>query len=137
MYTKKVTRRNPETGIVETVSVPMTTEETLARQAEEDQATIDAAAQEISDKLSGIKDEAERRILAILDKNKQRNLLAHGLEAIFEHGPDPAQWPAADRALQQDTTPKWRQIKAIRAASDALEAMNPIPANYTDDIHWP
>ena len=65
MYTKKVTRRNPETGIVETVSVPMTTEETLARQAEEDQATIDAAAQEISDKLSGIKDEAERRILAI------------------------------------------------------------------------
>ncbi len=28
-------------------------------------------------------------------------------------------------------------IEAIRAASNSLEAMNPIPSNYTDDVYWP
>lgn len=44
MYTRKVTRKNQETGLVETVVVQMTAEETAARQAEEDQAAIDEAA---------------------------------------------------------------------------------------------
>jgi hypothetical protein len=28
-------------------------------------------------------------------------------------------------------------IKAIRAASDVLEAMDPIPSDYNDDSNWP
>jgi hypothetical protein len=31
----------------------------------------------------------------------------------------------------------WNRIKAIRAASDEIEAMNPIPRDYQDDKHWP
>lgn len=137
MYTKKITRKNPETGAVETIAVGMTAEEISARQSEEAQADAEALVAEEAAKTEGIKAEAERRILAIMDKNKQRNLLAHGLEAIFTHGPNPAQWPAADRVLQQETMPKWARIKAIRAASDALEAISPVPENYTDDIYWP
>lgn len=31
---------------------------------------------------------------------------------------------------------KFAQINAIRAKSDELEAMDPIPADYTDDSYW-
>lgn len=63
-----------------------------------------------------VKAEAERRILAQWPISKQLNVLREGdLEAV-------ANMSAA--------------IDAMRAASNRLEAMQPIPANYTADSFW-
>lgn len=63
-----------------------------------------------------VKLEARRRILARYPEWKQLNIIRAG-------GDDLAKMTA------------W--IDAMRAASDALEAMSPIPADYADDSHWP
>ncbi len=83
-----------------------------------------------------VKAEACRRIEAILPDYKQRNVLAFGLEAVMTYGSDPADWPAGLRAVNADMQAKWAAIKLIRARSDELEAMNPIPADYRADRHW-
>lgn len=75
--------------------------------------------------IAAVKAEAERRILAILPEVKQRNFLALGVEAVTLHGPDPAAWPEDLQATYADVMPKWDQIKAIRAASNAIEATIP------------
>jgi hypothetical protein len=31
----------------------------------------------------------------------------------------------------------WAWIKSVRAASDAIEAMSPIPHDYASDQYWP
>lgn len=86
--------------------------------------------------INEVKAEAERRILSIMDKNKQRNLLALGLEMVMAHGADPVNWPEPERTLLTDTLTKWAEIKAIRAKSNALEQMDPIPQDYTADFRW-
>lgn len=75
-----------------------------------------------------VKAEAERRILAIMPEYEQRNMLALGQELVTTHGPAPAAWPAEDQALYAEVMAKWAQIKAIRAASDAIEADLPSDA---------
>ena len=35
-----------------------------------------------------------------------------------------------------DARAVWAQIKALRARSDTLEAMTPVPADYADDKWW-
>ena len=83
-----------------------------------------------------VKAEAERRILAIMPEYKQRNYLALGLEATVTYGADATQWPSDLQAAHAQAQSAWDQIKAIRLASNALEALNPIPQDYTDDKHW-
>lgn len=84
-----------------------------------------------------VKAEAERRILAIMPEHKQRNSLALGMEMSMEYGSDPANWPAAEQAIQTQVMTAWAAIKAIRAASNTLEAMDPIPADFRADSYWP
>ena len=43
----------------------------------------------------------------------------------------------AERAEQIAHMAAWAWVKATRAASDALEAMVPIPLDYTADGYWP
>ena len=85
---------------------------------------------------SDVKREAERRILAILPEHKQRNTLATGLEATLTHGPDPANWPADLRTRHTDAMADWARIEALRARSNEIEAMRPIPADFANDTHW-
>lgn len=60
-----------------------------------------------------VKAEARRRILAFAPEWKQLNAIREGDSELFA------------------------KLDAIRAASDAIEAMDPIPDDYRDDKHWP
>lgn len=84
-------------------------------------------------KCEAIKAEAERRILAILPEWKQRNLTAQAA-ILAEKGRD--NWTDAELIAWTAGEALWAQVAAIRAASDALEAMDPIPDDVTDDAHW-
>ena len=81
-----------------------------------------------------VKAEAQRRIYEILPDWKQRNLTARAAELALKGAgswtPDEQAEVAAGQAL-------WDKIKAVRAASDVIEAMDPIPLDYTDDSYWP
>lgn len=60
------------------------------------------------------KAEANRRILAILPEWKQRNYTARAVEKVAAGEVGDDEWNAMQTA--------WQQIKAIRVASDAIEA---------------
>lgn len=83
-----------------------------------------------------IKVEANRRILAIMPEYKQRNAMAFGLEAMMVHGPDLASWPMDLQTMNNTIQAQWTIIKAIRTRSNEIEAMDPIPLDYTDDKYW-
>lgn len=84
-----------------------------------------------------VKAEAERRIVAIMAPHQQRNVQAKGLEMVLKYGPDVTAWPPAEQARAQDALAKWAAIEAIRAASDVIEALDPIPQDYAADERWP
>lgn len=44
---------------------------------------------------------------------------------------------ASDQAKRQRIIDGYALIEAIRAASNTLTALDPIPADYADDVHWP
>jgi len=81
-----------------------------------------------------VKDEAYRRIVAICPEWKQRNLTAQAA-ILAEKGR--ANWTADELAAWDAGEAIWQQIAAVRAASDVLEAMDPIPDDYASDEHWP
>ena len=85
-------------------------------------------------RVSEVKAEARQRILAVLDKDQQDNALALGQEMIYTHGPDPAGWPEPEKATYAAVMAKWAQIKAIRTASDAIEAALPTDAETLADF---
>lgn len=80
-----------------------------------------------------VKAEAYRRIVAICPEWKQRNLTAQAT-ILAEKGR--ANWTAEELAAWDAGEAIWQSIAAIRAASDVIEAMDPIPQDYMDDKHW-
>lgn len=66
----------------------------------------------------------------------QRNVMALALETMLTHGADPTLWPVELQAANSAAMAKWRKIEAIRAASNQIEAMSPIPADFRDDSYW-
>ena len=80
-----------------------------------------------------VKQEARRRILAIAPDWKQRNLNAEQA-ALLKKGE--ANWDADETARWSAAEAIWIQINAVRAASNTIEALDPIPDDYTDDKHW-
>ena len=83
--------------------------------------------------VEAVKAEAMRRILAICTEWKQRNLTAQAA-ILAEKGH--AGWTADELAAWNAGKAIWDQIAAIRSRSDAIEAMDPIPADFADDQHW-
>ncbi|MEQ8784174.1 MAG: hypothetical protein RIE06_31290 [Roseibium album] len=81
-----------------------------------------------------VRTEAARRILAVCPEWKQRNLTARAAELAMKGS---ANWATDEQAEVAAGQAIWDQIKAIRTASNALEPMDPIPADYADDSHWP
>lgn len=81
-----------------------------------------------------VKAEAARRILVIAPEWRQRNLTARGVELTNTR--HDREWTAAERAEADAISAVWAEIAAVRAASDAIEAMDPIPQDFTDDSHW-
>lgn len=81
-----------------------------------------------------VKAEAYRRIVAVVPEYRQRNLIARATE-LLRKGVD--NWTADEQAEWDAGQAIWDQVKAIRAASDAIEAMDRIPQDYAADKHWP
>lgn len=83
-----------------------------------------------------VKTECGRRIYTLFPQWKQANLTARATELVnlrVVNGTLTEQEIAEFAVLQSI----WDWIKAVRAASDALEAMDPIPLSYQSDQHWP
>lgn len=84
-----------------------------------------------------VKEEAERRILMVMPPHKQMNALALAERLRQLTGSaDPADWPAEFQPLVAQANAAFDAINALRAASNRIEAMQPIPANYTADSFW-
>lgn len=81
-----------------------------------------------------VKQEAYRRIIAICPEWKQRNLTAQAAQ-LAKKGE--ANWTPEEAAAWAAGEAIWNQIATIRAASDTLENMSHIPADYKSDIYWP
>ena len=81
-----------------------------------------------------VKAEAHSRILAICPEWKQRNLTAQAT-LLAEKGR--SNWSADELAAWTAGEDIWTQIAAIRAASDTIEALDPIPDDYNADSRWP
>ena len=80
-----------------------------------------------------VKQEASRRITAICPEWKQRNLTARAAELAIK---GVTNWTAEEQAEHAAGQAVWDQIKVVRARSDELEAMDPIPTDYSSDVYW-
>lgn len=87
-------------------------------------------------RIAAIKAEARRRIIAIMNEDRQRNTLAAGLEATMTHGADPANWPPELQQRQAEAMTAWAEIERLRARSDEIELMDPMPDDVTEDGLW-
>jgi hypothetical protein len=106
-----------------------------------DQPTLDAvlakqAELEAEARIDAVKAEARRRITQRFPDWKQANMTARGVELTFKlaQGQSLDAQEAAEVAALQAA---WSWIKAVRAASDAIEALAPMPADFASDTHWP
>lgn len=86
--------------------------------------------------IEAVKTECGRRIYTPFPQWKQANLTARATELVNLKIVNGSLSPeeAAEFAALQDV---WDWIKSVRAASDALEAMDPIPLDYCANTHWP
>ena len=82
-----------------------------------------------------VKTEAARRILEVAPEWKQRNLTARAAEfaLIIGDGGALTAEQEAERAAGQAI---WDAIKIVRAKSDEIEALDPIPADFKNDSYW-
>lgn len=83
-----------------------------------------------------VKVEARRRILARYPDWKQVNMTARGVE-LQDAWRQNGSWTETEAAEAAALQSVWAWIKAVRAASDAIEAITPIPADYAADARWP
>ena len=84
--------------------------------------------------IQAVKAEANRRITSLCPEWKQRNLLAQAAQLTLK---GKSNWTAEDQAAWDAGDALWKQIEAIRAKSDLIEAMTPVPADFNEDKHWP
>lgn len=83
-----------------------------------------------------VKLEARRRILERFPEWKQANMTARGVE-LQDVWRRVGSWTTGEQSEADALAAAWDWIKAVRAASDAIEAMQPIPADYADNSRWP
>lgn len=82
-----------------------------------------------------VKAEANRRIVAICPEWKQRNYIATDLTftKIIQTG---GTLTAEQEAARSNMESVWTTIQGIRAKSDEIEAMSPIPQDFASDSYW-
>ena len=84
-----------------------------------------------------VKAEAERRIVLIMPLHRQMNALALAERLRQVTGSaDPSDWPAEYQPLVLAANDAFDQINHLRAASNAIEALEPIPPDFEADRHW-
>lgn len=80
-----------------------------------------------------VKAEANRRIVDIAPEWRQRNMTARGVE-LLSIGRDAWTPEQYDEHLKLEAI--WEEVKKIRAKSDDIEEMDPIPEDFKDDKYW-
>lgn len=83
-----------------------------------------------------VKDEARRRILERFPEWKQQNMTARGVE-LQDIRREKGTWTIEEAAEAAALREAWAWIRAVRAASNAIEAIKPIPADYAAPDRWP
>lgn len=83
-----------------------------------------------------IKHEAQTRIYAVMSDIEQRNALAEQQAFILAFGADPNFWPVEAAKRGVEMLDAWTEIARIRQRSNEIEALDPIPSDFTDDKHW-
>ena len=92
---------------------------------------------------AAVKLEAQRRIIALTGKNTLQDCMIKQFNALMRAGQltDKRVNGEALTAGEETEADALRaladRVKAIRAASDTIEVMSPIPADYTDNRWWP
>ena len=119
------------TKVVNGIRMEMTPEEIRQREIQEQE----YAKEKESRKPNRIKKEASRRILEIAPEWKQRNLISSGVE-MLDKLVQGGSLSTADLAARNYSLSIWSQIAKIRAKSNELEAMDPIPNDFKDDKYW-
>jgi hypothetical protein len=89
----------------------------------------------IEEQRQAVKNEAMRRILARLPDWKQRNMTARGVELLSINRRNA--WMPEEQAEADTLQAAWDWVKAVRSASDVIEAMSPIPSDFRSDEYWP
>ncbi|WP_306143023.1 hypothetical protein [Roseibium sp. MMSF_3412] len=84
-------------------------------------------------KAADVKAEASRLILAIAPDWKQRNYIARATELVRKVQTDGS---LTTDEQNEETAMKalWAKVNAMRAKSDELEALSPIPADYAAQL---
>lgn len=94
--------------------------------------TLEAAP---SPTIDDVKSEAHRRIIDLCPEWKQRNLTAQAV-ILAKQVADGEALTVEQQAAWDAGQALWAQIAAIRAKSDAIETMSPIPHNFSNDNYW-
>jgi hypothetical protein len=89
----------------------------------------------IEEQRQAVKAEARRRILDRFPDWRQANMTARGIELTLARVG--REWTEGEQQEADAIQAAWDWVKAIRSASDVVEAMAPIPADFRDDKHWP
>ena len=94
-----------------------------------------------AERLAGVRAEAKRRMIVLTGARDAAHLdilISNGnREAIRLLRKGAENWTAEEAARAAALEQFDEGIEAIRAASNALEPMDPIPADFTADNHWP
>jgi hypothetical protein len=81
-----------------------------------------------------VKGICRKKILAVFPEWKQTNMTARGVELLST---GPANWTDQDKAEAMALQTAWAWIKSMRQASNVIEAMSPIPADFMNGKYWP
>jgi hypothetical protein len=90
----------------------------------------------LADQQQAVKDEARRRIIAAFPDWKQTNMVARGVE-LQDVWRRTGSWTTDEQVEADALQAAWDWIKSIRDASDVIEALDPIPADFDADARWP
>ncbi len=82
-----------------------------------------------------VKNEARRRILEVYPEWMQANMTARAVELQDLYRQNDELTPE-QQAEQNALLAAWAWIKGIRTFSNAIENMEPIPSDFTDDSYW-
>ena len=114
-----------------TVELGSELEETLKASGE---AISQYVAPEVIVLVEDIKREANRRILGFLPMHAQNNMMMASISLIHK---GQANWTAEDTAVAAKNLAAEAYIKAVRAKSNEIETISPLPEDYADASRWP
>lgn len=97
--------------------------------------TWDVARRSLPEQIAAVRTECGRRIYDTFPQWKQANFTARAAELIDTKGE--RELTGQENAEMAYLRSVWDWIKAVRVASNALEAQSPIPVDYASDDHWP